>query len=153
LKHLVSDFINKIKDLESVESGLMLIKYHIENQDSNQDLELINGAYSTICIVNKDLIRIVHKFLMVQKVELISNQLLPEISLISQKITSVVDFVKKIAEENVPGKSEMIGILESCLEIFSEKKFVEVFLMLESDKSYFRQQILELEDRCEEVLL
>jgi hypothetical protein len=152
LRQLINNFINNIQDLANIESGLVLIKYHIEHNDPSDDLDFVNEAYDKICLTNQQLIKTIRKYLKIKEGDVLSEQFLSEISSISNNITSIIQEISHIKESNIPGKSEMVGILESCAATFSTKSFIEIFSVLNGNKSNFCEQILILEDKCDQAL-
>ena len=144
---IVGSFIDSVRQLEIIESSLILLKHYSENTNSHDDLDSLDQAYKIIATNNKELIATIRKYLSVNQGDLISKNLSP--TNISLNINSAIKIIINIKEGSIPGKSEMIEILRKCADDLSEQQFIKVFSTLSSDSKNFRQQILTLGDLCE----
>ncbi|MES2677176.1 MAG: hypothetical protein V4612_02530 [Pseudomonadota bacterium] len=150
MKERVDNFIESIYKLRTVEGGLMLLKHHAQNNNSD-DLDSLDQSYNIISSTNQKLISSINKCLVAKDVAAIKN-FSSQMAEISKNISDVVEIINHVKSQNIPGKSEMVEILQFCSANFSVDQFINVFVAINGNESELRQQIIALGDVCENIL-
>lgn len=147
MKQKVIDFIKKVRELQSLEGVLELLRYDAEQKNYDQTTKNITQTIAAIQAANKNLIGALYFHLFSSTEEFLELQFSYP-SLLESNILDALQSIKNTEDHTIPNKSELLALITSFSEIFSERNMLNMFEILEENESELYDQIVLLEDLC-----
>lgn len=139
----ISDFVSKVRILTSLADIFYVLKYNAEKKADQQAISILDQAYEAIQAVNLNIPQLITSLIESQE-----NSTL-YLSQLRESLTVILGYIKNISDDFVPNKEELLALISSSIECFSEKNMITITNILKRDRSEISKEILSLEDLCE----
>ena len=149
MKQKITNFISQTRSLKSLEAATYLLQFDAEKNNREHDLQNLKNIFVAIQSAHKHLLKSLY-FHLFSSLEEFQQLQISFPSLVEKDIADAIKNVESATAESIPNKEELLTLLRSHATIFNEKSLLDLFKHLEENETDYHDQILLLEELCDQ---